>query len=86
MTYANAAVACEALDAKLRRRGAPWLFGGEVTMADLFWGVELLRLKNVGASEFWEGDRLPEVTRFVAAAERLPAIKTAILDWPGALC
>ena len=83
--YATAAAACGALDAKLRERGSPWLFGDEVTMADLFWSVELLRMKNVGASDFWEGGRLPEVARFTAAAERLPAIRTAILDWPGAL-
>ena len=42
-------------------------------------------MANVGANGFWEGGRLPEVARFATAAEHLPAIKSAILDWPGAL-
>ncbi len=83
--YATAVEACATLDTKLRERGSPWLFGDKVTMADLFWCVELLRMKNLGASTFWDGGRLPEVARFTAAAEQLPSIKAAIIDWPGAL-
>ena len=83
--YAAADAACGTLDDKLRSRGSTWLFGEAVTMADLFWGVELLRMKNLGASTFWEGGRLPQVERLANAAESLPSIRTAVIDWPGAL-
>jgi 2,5-dichlorohydroquinone reductive dechlorinase len=75
----------QVLERKLERRVGPWLFGGKVTMADLFWGVELLRTKNMGAATFWEGGRLPQVAGFSAATEELASIRTAVIDWPGAM-
>ncbi len=81
--YATADAAVGAFEDRLRSRGTPWLFGSAVTMADLFWGVELLRMRNMGASTFWEGGRLPHVERFMAAAEALPSIRSAVLEWPG---
>ena len=83
--YLAAETECRNLDDKLGASGTPWLFGQAATMADLFWMVELLRMKNMGAAGFWEAGRLPRVARFVSDAEGLPAIRTAILDWPGAL-
>jgi 2,5-dichlorohydroquinone reductive dechlorinase len=83
VAYAKAETACKDLDTKLR--GRDWLFGEKTTMADLFWMIELLRMKNVGAAGFWEGGKLPQVERFVSVAESLPSIRSAILDWPGAL-
>ena len=67
------------------RRGAEDYLGEAVTMADLFWGIELLRMRNVGAATYWEGGRAPAVERFLARIETLPAIRAAILDWPGAM-
>ncbi len=72
------------LDRALAHGRGPWLFGDAPTMADLFWGLELLRLDNVGAGHFWADGRLPRVAAFLAAAEALPAIRTAVIDWPGA--
>ena len=83
--YARAETALVALEAKLAARRTRWLFREEVTMADLFWGVELLRMRNVGVAHFWEAGRLPHVERFLLAAEDLPAIRAAIIDWPGAM-
>jgi 2,5-dichlorohydroquinone reductive dechlorinase len=54
-------------------------------MADLYWAVELLRMTNVGAAAIWENGRLPSVAAFLAASEQIPAIRAAVLDWPGAL-
>ena len=82
--YDRARLALDALEAKLARRSGPWLYGEAITMADLFWGVELLRMKNMGVATFWEGGRLPEVAAFSAATEALPSLRTAILEWPGA--
>ena len=81
--YATADSACTRLDATLN--AAPWLFGEAITMADLYWAVELLRMKNVGAASIWENGRLPAVAAFLAAAEYVPSIRAAVLDWPGAL-
>ena len=83
--YDKTQAALHALERKLAARGTSgWLFGDRLTMADLFWGIELLRITDVGEAGFWEGGRLPHVERFAAAAEALPAIRTAIIDWPGA--
>ena len=83
--YNKAEAACVALQLRLAASSGPWLLGPSVTMADLFWGVELLRMKNLGAGAVWQGGRLPAVERFVASAEGLPSIRSAVLEWPGAL-
>ena len=83
--YRRAEDALHAFEGKLERRGGDWLHGEAVTMADLFWGVELLRMKNMGVATFWEDGRLPHVAQFSIATESLPAIRTAIVDWPGAM-
>ena len=83
--YDHSRAACKGLENKLSERGTPWLFGERVTMADLFWGIELLRLKNLGTAAFWDRDELPHVARYVRAAEELPAIRSALLEWEGAL-
>jgi 2,5-dichlorohydroquinone reductive dechlorinase len=59
--------------------------GSSVTMADLFWAVELLRMKNLGAGNIWEQNRLSAVEKFVASAERLESLQSAVLTWPGSM-
>ena len=83
--YAKADDARGQLNERLKATAGAWLFGDVVTMADLFWAVELLRMKNLGAETLWQGSRLPAVDAFVTAAERLPSIQAAVLTWPGAL-
>ena len=83
--YGRARTALIALERKLERRDGAWLYGDDATMADLFWGVELLRMKNIGVATFWEGGRLPQVERFSATIEALGSIRTAIIEWPGAM-
>lgn len=68
---------------KLERADTPWLHGDTPTMADLFWGIELLRMQNVGVAHYWEDARLPRVERFLAAAERMPALRAAVIDRRG---
>jgi 2,5-dichlorohydroquinone reductive dechlorinase len=83
--YAKAEQACRQLEQRLASSGSFWLLGHSVTLADLFWGVELLRMKNLGAAHFWEQGRLPRVERYVHQVEDLPSIRSAVLQWPGAL-
>jgi len=82
--YAKAAEACALLNLRLQARGSTWLTGTSVTMADLFWAVELLRMKNLGAGYLWEKKKLPAVEKFLEAAERLASVRSAVLEWPGA--
>ena len=72
------------LERKLEARATAWLYGDRPTMSDLFWGIELLRMKNVGVAHYWEQGRMPNVARYLADAESIQAIKAGVIDWPGA--
>lgn len=81
--YAKASSALTALNARLEASSRSWLLGLSPTMADLYWALELLRMKNLGAGIMWEQGKLPAVEAFVTAAERLESVRSAVLDWPG---
>lgn len=83
--YGHAEAALNDFERKLARRDGAWLFGETVTMADLFWGIELLRMKNLGVATYWEVGRLPQVEQFLVASEAVPAIRAAVIEWPGAI-
>ena len=83
--YAQAERALQGLETKLARRSALWLYRDTVSLADLFWGIELLRMKNMGVATYWEDGRLPHVAAFSTATEALPAIRAAVIEWPGAM-
>jgi 2,5-dichlorohydroquinone reductive dechlorinase len=83
--YATAEAACEALERQLRPAATRWLLDDLVTMADLYWGVELLRMGNMGADTFWKDGRRPAVAAYAARLRGLPAIQSAVVNWPGAL-
>ena len=53
-------------------------------MADLFWGVELICLDDLGLSVLWAGGRLPQVGKYFQKLCALPAMAQAVIDWPGA--
>ena len=82
--YRRAEDSLHALEQVLAGGSGPWLFGDLVTLADLFWGIELIRMADVGVASFWEEGRLPRVERFAAATRALPAIRRAVLDWTAA--
>ncbi|MES2582348.1 MAG: glutathione S-transferase C-terminal domain-containing protein [Pseudomonadota bacterium] len=83
--YEKAEGACDVLEQKLKSPAARWLFGEEVTMADIYWGVELSRMKNLGADTFWKDGARPAVAAFAERTRELVSIQQAILNWPGAL-
>lgn len=76
--------ACAAFDTRLARGDGPWLFGDVVTMADLFWAIELIRVGNLGAT-FWADGRMPALAGFLKRAEGLDGLRRGVLDFPGAL-
>jgi 2,5-dichlorohydroquinone reductive dechlorinase len=83
--YAIFREAIDGLEARLERHAAPYLFSTGPTMADLFWAIELQRLANLGATDFWQDGHHPAVQRFFKSSSALPSIRSSIIDWPGAL-
>jgi 2,5-dichlorohydroquinone reductive dechlorinase len=71
------------LDRKLEQGSSRWMYGSLPTMADLFWGIELLRMRNIGFEHLWHNQ--PRISAFLAEVEQLPSIRSAIIDWPGAM-
>lgn len=82
--YGLVEAALQALERKLARHSKRWLFGERTTMADLFWGIQLLRLDDVGFAQVRDQDRLPHIVRFSQAMRALPSLQSAIVGWPGA--
>lgn len=85
IAYNRAEAGCTHLERALNGKNAEWLFGDEVTMADLYWGVELLRMKNMAVESFWTNGAKPAVAAYVEKAQTIPAIRSAITEWRGAL-
>jgi len=83
--YDVAEAACETLERKLDASATRWLFGDQPTMADLYWGIELTRMKNLGADTFWRDGARPAVETFAERSRGLDAIQRAVVNWPGAL-
>ena len=72
------------LHERLRRRGGPFLFGSSITMADLFWGVELIRIDDLGMSHTWANGKLPALDTYYQRTSQLPAVLAAVTEWPSA--
>ncbi len=82
--YVAMALALQGLDERVARSEGKYLFGDEVTMADLFWGVELIRMEDLGLSPWWNDGQLPGVKRYFAGLCDLPALHEAVIGWTGA--
>ena len=78
------AQALGSLDERLKTSGGPFLFGERLTLADLFWGVELIRADDLGLSHLWENGVLPAVEAYTRTLSDHSAIRHALADWPGA--
>ncbi len=83
--YVTAEAACQVLERQLQAAKSEWLLDDRLTMADLCWGIELLRMGNMGADIFWKDDKRPAVAAYAARLRELPAVQSAVVNWPGAL-
>ncbi len=81
--YAGMAEAVGQLELRLPPN-SNYLFGDAATMADLFWGVELLRFEDLGLAVLWENGRLPRVASYFKVLCSLPSIAYSVTDWPNA--
>ena len=73
------------LEKDLETTGGEWLFGNRFTMADLFWGVSLFRMKWVGIGYLWstkDGDVLPRVEAYSRRLFARPSIDRTTIHWP----
>ncbi|WP_373635112.1 glutathione S-transferase family protein [Yoonia sp. SS1-5] len=72
------------LETTLQASTGTWLFDDRFTLADLVWGVSLLRLDYLGKSQFWDGDTpRPNVKAYYQRLAARPCLINAIVDWPG---
>ncbi|MBD9508126.1 glutathione S-transferase family protein [Ensifer sp. ENS07] len=65
------------LDADLRQNHYDWLCAPELTLADLFWAVSLVRLKYLGLAKLWSD--LPTVDAYLERLLDLPSIQSEVL-------
>lgn len=72
------------LNDRLLAQTTDFLFSDQPTMADLFWGLELIRADDLGLSSFWRDGVLPRVSEYYERLCGLPAIRQAVIEWPGA--
>lgn len=59
-----------------------YLFGNDISLADIFWAIELIRTDDLGYSEWIAA--YPALTAYYDALCATPSIQKAILNWPGA--
>ena len=77
------------LESTLESAATEWLCSDGYTMADLFWGINLYRLKKLGMGYLWDPDAHPHERavyrpNVLAYAERLsdrPSFRSAVADW-----
>ncbi len=72
------------LETELPADPARFLLGDHITLADLFWGVELIRLADLGLNTAWENGKLPKVAAYYALLCEQESLKRAIINWPDA--
>lgn len=59
-----------------------YLFGDALSLADIFWAIELIRTDDLGYGD-WIKEH-PTLAAYHKALCATPSIRKAILDWPGA--
>lgn len=56
---------------------ADWLCGPEITLADLFWAVSLVRLRYLGLDSLWRD--LPSIRNYYLELVRLPSVQQEVI-------
>lgn len=65
------------LERALTAHGGTWVTGNAFTLADVFWGVNLVRIAYLGLASMWE--ELPEVGRYVDALAARPSVMSQVV-------
>lgn len=69
------------LEDTLARSGGPWLFGERFTLADIVWGVSLIRLNVLGYGVWLENPSLSGVQHYAERLRTRQSLRHAILEW-----
>jgi glutathione S-transferase len=69
-----------AFDQRLEASDGPWIFGGDFTLADAVWGVNLFRIHWLGHAYLW--DQYPLVHDYAYRSYRRPSIWEDAINWP----
>ena len=62
-------------------KGSRFLYGDGLSLADIFWAIALIRTEDLGYGD-WIGQS-PRLASYFEALCAAPAIRAAIIDWPG---
>jgi 2,5-dichlorohydroquinone reductive dechlorinase len=73
-----------ALNSRLSNTDTDFLFTNNATVADLFWGIELMRIEDLGMASEWADDKLPNLRAYYQRLSDLPCLDSAITQWEGA--
>ena len=74
----------QGLEDALAQSSGPWIFGEPFTLADLFWGVSLIRLAYLGNAGFWgDGANRGQVRAYYERIIMRPSLIHGVLTWPG---
>ncbi|WP_216370121.1 MULTISPECIES: glutathione S-transferase [unclassified Roseobacter] len=74
----------QGLEDTLTQSQGPWIFGDRFTLADIFWGVSLIRLAYLGNAGFWgETANRPNVRAYYDRIIQRPCLIHGVLTWPG---
>lgn len=66
----------------LANGNGPWLFGERFTLADLFWGISLLRLEILGYAKLWCGHKeLSHIEQYFNRLIDRESLQTSVLNW-----
>lgn len=60
----------------------PWLLGARFTLADLFWGISLIRLEILGYARFWRNRKeLSHIDEYFSRLVERQSLQTAVIGW-----
>lgn len=76
--------AISGLNERLSATDHIFLFGDVPTLADYFWGIELVRLDDLGFAHLWQSAALPRLKAYYADLCSTRALRQGVLEWPGA--
>jgi glutathione S-transferase len=74
----------ENLNQRLQNAETAFLFTDNPTLADLFWGLELMRIDDLGMNSLWADITSSPLRKYYQRLCALPCLDEAVTQWEGA--